>query len=186
MYLSKPTLHMIRIKLKIGKINIRFKQKISDARASTSAMRANRVNIIRFIYRTIYTTVRGVPKFPKIHSLPNNFLYAPSISSSLRFIRNRACCSHGKCPTKTHESVSAVIIIQQAFPRDPTVQLTRLYLSSVTKRWERQHACDNASCATCILVNCSKPRLMILCVTRSIQCMRSFCSQLFSRDRSRV
>jgi len=120
--------------------------------------------------------VRGVPKSPKIHSLPNNFLYASSISSSLRFIRNQACCSHGKCPTKTHESVSAVIIIQQVFPRDPTVQLTRLYLSSVTKRWERQHACDNASCATCILVNCSKPRLMILCVTRSVQRMRSFCS----------
>jgi len=102
-----------------------------------------------------------VPEFPKIHSLQNYFPRFRRVDDL--FVTGRVAAGDEMPDENANESVRAVIIIRQAFPRDPTIQLTRPYLSSTTKRWERQHARDNASCATCILINCSKPRLMILC-----------------------
>jgi len=62
---------MIRIEFKISKINIRFKRKISNARASTSCTRAE--SILFDSYIELPTQPCEVPKFPKIHSLQNYF-----------------------------------------------------------------------------------------------------------------
>lgn len=62
---------MIRIEFKIGKINIGFKRKISNARGSVHRprARAQAVSILFDSYIELLTQPREVSKFRKIHSL---------------------------------------------------------------------------------------------------------------------
>lgn len=82
---------MIHIEFKIGKINIHFKRKISDARASTST--ASRVNIIRFIYRTADTTARSTGISPKFIHYKIIFRTFPRFRRVHGFTRDRGAAS---------------------------------------------------------------------------------------------